>query len=179
MRYRGISLAGAGLVLSATMLAAQATPAAPATPPKPSPAPTSTVAPASAATPAPAAPAVPAAPIKPIGNEIELGRKFTQWFFTAQFDSLFGYFDEEGQQNLGNPAAMQQHLDELVARVGEETAVIEEKVVMRNGKPQYWRTGTYSLAAEPIMIRWVIVNGKILGIGLNPASQAPPIDPVQ
>jgi hypothetical protein len=173
MRYRGIGLAAAGLVLSATMLAAQATPATPSTPPKPAPVPAAT--PAAA----PAVPAAPAAPIKPIGNEIELGRKFTQWLYTAQFDSLFAHADAEGQQTLGKPEEMQAHLDELVARLGDESEVVEEKVVMRNGKPQYWRTSKYTLAPEPFMLRWVIVNGQIMGIGMNPASNPPAIDPVQ
>ena len=183
MISRRIGLATAGLVLSATMLAAQATPATPPSSPRPAPAPVPAVAPAPAVTPAPAAapatPAAPAAPIKPIGNEIELGRKFTQWLFTAQFDSLFAHADADGQQTLGKPEEMQAHLDELVARLGDESEVIEEKVVMRNGKPQYWRTSNYSLAPEPFMLRWVIVKGQIMGIGMNPASQAPPIDPVQ
>ena len=69
--------------------------------------------------------------------------------------------------------------DQFTAQVGEETGLVEEKVVMRKGNPQYWRTANFSMAPEPIMIRWVIVNGEIWGIGLNPASQAPPIDPVQ
>jgi len=183
MRFRGISLAAAGLVLSATMLAAQATPATPPAVPKPAPAPPAAAAPAPAATPAPAAaPAAPAVqnpPIKPVGNEIELGRKFTQWLYTAQFDSLFAHADAEGQQTLGKPEEMQAHLDELVARLGDESEVVEEKVVMRNGRPQYWSTSRYTLAPEPFMLRWVIVNGQIMGIGMNPASNPPAIDPVQ
>jgi hypothetical protein len=35
------------------------------------------------------------------------------------------------------------------------------------------------MAPEPIQIRWVIVDGEIWGIGINPASQAPAIDPDQ
>ena len=177
MRYRGIGLAVAGLILSASALAAQATPATPA---KPAVAPTPAAPPAGVATPVPAAaPAAPAPPIKPIGNEIELGRKFTQWLFMAQFDSLFAHAAGDGQEALGKPEEMQQHLDELVARLGEESDVVEEKVVMRNGKPQYWRTSHYTLAPEPFMLRWVIVNGQIMGIGMNPASMPPPIDPEQ
>jgi hypothetical protein len=181
MSYRRFSLATAGLVLSTTVLASQATPATPATPPKPAPVPA--VAPSAAATPAPpaapAAPVVPAAPIRPVGNEIELGQKFTRWLFTAQFDSLHAHATPEAQEGLGKPEEMQGHLDELVARIGEESEVIEEKVVMRNGQPQYWRTSLYTMAPEPFMLRWVIVNGQIAGIGMNPASRAPAIDPVQ
>jgi hypothetical protein len=175
MSYRRFSLATAGLVLSTTVLAAQTTPA---TPPKPAPVPA--VAPTAAATPAsPAAPVAPSAPIKPVGNEIELGQKFTRWLFTAQFDSLHAHATPEAQEGLGKPEEMQGHLDELVARIGEESEVIEEKVVMRNGMPQYWRTSLYTMAPEPFMLRWVIVNGQIAGIGMNPASRAPAIDPVQ
>jgi len=56
--------------------------------------------------------------------------------------------------------------------------VVEERFVKRNGQTQYWRTSKYSLPSEPIMLRWVLnAKGEILGMGLNPASQAPPIDP--
>jgi len=74
---------------------------------------------------------------------------------------------------------MGEWLDQMSSRAGEETKVLEEKVVMRNGSPQYWRTAEFSMMAEPVMLRWVIVNGEINGVGMNPASQAPPIDPVQ
>jgi hypothetical protein len=97
------------------------------------------VAPSAAATPAPpaspAAPVVPAAPIRPVGNEIELGQKFTRWLFTAQFDSLHAHATPEAQEGLGRPEEMQGHLDELVARIGEESEVIEEKVVCGTASP--------------------------------------------
>jgi hypothetical protein len=170
MSYRRFSLAAAGLVLSTTVLAAQASPATPPAPGKPMAAPATPPAPA-------AAPVAPAAPIRPVGNEIELGQRFTRWLFTAQFDSLHAHATPEAQEGLGKPEEMQGHLDELVARIGEESEVIEEKVVMRNGQPQYWRTSLYTMAPEPFMLRWVIVNGQIAGIGMNPASRAPAIDP--
>jgi hypothetical protein len=143
-----------------------------------------------AQTPAPAAPATattsatataPAAPeVHPkVGNEIELGRKFTAWLYVGQFDSLFTRMSKDAQEQMKSPDEMAGEFDQFTAQVGEETGVVEEKVVMRKGNPQYWRTANFSMAPEPIMIRWVIVNGEIWGIGINPASQAPPIDPVQ
>jgi phosphate-selective porin len=139
---------------------------------------------ASSAT-APAAAAAPAAPAAPpvvhprVGNEIELGRKYTEWLYTGQFDSLFVHMSEDARKDMESASAMSARFDEFVAQAGEETKVMEEKVVMRKGNPQYWRTAEFSMAPEPVMIRWVIVNGEIWGIGINPASQAPPIDPVQ
>jgi hypothetical protein len=114
-----------------------------------------------------------------MGNELELGRKFTQWLYTAQFDSLIAHMSEEARKEMDIPSALSEGLDQLSAQAGEETGVVEEKVVMRKGNPQYWRTANFSMMAEPLQIRWVIVNGEILGIGMNPLSQAPPIDPVQ
>jgi len=136
-----------------------------------------------AQTPAPAASATPTAPapvVHPrVGNEMELGRKYTQWLYVAQFDSLFVYMSVGMRTDMGSADAMAEQFDKFTAEVGEETKVVEEKVVMRNGNPQYWRTADFSMAPEPIMIRWVIVNSEIQGIGINPASQPPPIDPVQ
>jgi hypothetical protein len=114
-----------------------------------------------------------------IGNELELGRKYTQWFYAAQFDSLWAHMSEDSRKEIGQASAMGEWLDQLTTHAGEETKVIEEKVVMRKGNPQYWRTADFSMMAEPLMLRWVIVDGEIFGIGMNPASQAPPIDPVQ
>jgi len=134
---------------------------------------------ASATTQATATPA-PAKVVHPkVGNEIELGRQFTMWLYFGQFDSLYTRLDAESRTELGSPEKMAEEFDSFVAQVGEETELIEEKVVMRNGNPQYWRTANFSQASEPIMLRWVIVNGEIRGIGANPASQAPPIDPEQ
>jgi len=135
---------------------------------------------ASATASATATAADPAPVVHPrVGNEIELGRKYTEWFYTAQFDSLWAHFDEDSRKEIGQASKMGEWLDQLTAQAGEETKVIEEKVVMRKGNPQYWRTASFSMMAEPLMLRWVIVNGEIRGIGMNPASQAPPIDPVQ
>jgi len=124
--------------------------------------------------------AAPAPVVHPrVGNETELGRKYTQWLYTGQFDSLFTHMSEDARKEMESATAMAAQFDQFTAQVGDETKVLEEKVVMRKGNPQYWRTAEFSMAPEPVMIRWVIVNGEIWGIGINPASQAPPIDPVQ
>lgn len=114
-----------------------------------------------------------------VGNEIELGQKFVAFLYTGQFDSLFAHMSEELHTEMVSPDDMAAQWDQFSARIGEETKLLGEMVVMRNGSPQYWRTAEFSMAPEPIMIRWVIVDGEIQGIGINPASQAPPIDPDQ
>ena len=69
-------------------------------------------------------------------------------------------------------------MDQVALQVGTEVEVLEERYVTRNGKPQFWHTGRFSELAEPIQIRWVIEpDGQISGAGINPASQAPQVDP--
>ncbi len=114
-----------------------------------------------------------------VGNEMELGRKYIEWLYTARFDSLFAHMSEETRAEMESPDAMAAQWDQFTAQIGEEAKLLGEMVVMRKGNPQYWRTADFSMSPEPIMIRWVIVNGEIWGIGINPASQAPPIDPEQ
>jgi hypothetical protein len=132
-----------------------------------------------AQTPAPAS-AAPAPTVhNRAGNEMELGQKFTALLYAGQFDSLFAHMSEGIRTDLVSPEDMAAQWDQLSGQIGEEVKLLGEMVVMRNGSPQYWRTAEFSMAPEPVMLRWVIVDGEIQGIGINPASQAPPIDPDQ
>lgn len=104
-------------------------------------------------------------------------RMLTDWFFTARHDSVVAYFPEEERAEI-TTAELQTRLEELTGRVGLESEVIEEKFVKRNGLTQYWRTSKYSNYDEPVLFRWAFNKlGQIAGMGVGPASQAPPIDP--
>lgn len=111
-------------------------------------------------------------------DSLAYARKLTTWFFGGQLDSLHARLDAEGRANM-DLAEMQNHLDEITARAGAEIEVVEEKFVKRNGNTQYWRTAKFSeFTSEPLMLRWAFnPKGEIVGIGFNPLSQAPPIDP--
>jgi hypothetical protein len=103
-------------------------------------------------------------------------RKLTEWFFTARHDSVLPHFASDGHEVTA--AELQRGLEELTARAGLESEVLEEKFVRRNGMTQYWRTGTYTVFEEPVLFRWAFdKQGQIAGMGYGPASQAPPIDP--
>jgi len=111
-------------------------------------------------------------------DSLALARRFTAWFYGGQFDSLMAHHPVASRGDSTLRSSMAQRFEQLTVRAGTETAVIEEKFVMRNGRPQYWRTARFSDLAEPILLRWVIDgNGEITGMGLGPLSQAPPIDP--
>ena len=110
-------------------------------------------------------------------DSMALARKWTKWFYDGSVDSLIA----------AHPAAartpeLKESLDrnylQLTSVGGAEVSVIEEKFIRRNGNTQYWRTANFTeFKAEPLMLRWAVnKNWEIIGIGLNPASQAPPID---
>ena len=113
----------------------------------------------------------------PRPDSLALARKFTTWFYTGQFDSLMAHSSPDRQDSTAR-RRYQENLDQLTVRAGTEVEVIEEKFAMRNGRPQYWRTAKFSNFPEPILLRWVIDGkGELVGMGLGPLSQAPPIDP--
>lgn len=111
-------------------------------------------------------------------DSLERARRFTTWLYTNQTDSLFAYMDSAGQQDMKGPKGWEETVAQLAMRAGTEEQLISERWVTRLGKRQYWRTAKFSGMTEPFLVRWVIVApGKIGGLGLGPASSAPPIDP--
>ena len=137
-------------------------------------------APLVAQTPAPAA-AAPAAAARPAAAPIDslaLARKYTAWFFAGEMDSVLAHHNAEGRAEM-TTAKLQERLMEVASRAGEEDSVIEEKFVKRNGQTQYWRTARFTtFTEEPLVFRLVILpTGEIGGMGFNPLSRTPPIDP--
>jgi hypothetical protein len=108
-------------------------------------------------------------------DSMELGRKYTMWFYTGMADSLIAHMaDKTGV----SPDEIMQALAQMTERAGDEVAVVEEKFITRNGRRQYWRTSTFNKMTEPFLLRWVISpQGEIDGVGMGPLSEAPPIDP--
>jgi hypothetical protein len=111
-------------------------------------------------------------------DSMQIARKYTQWFYTGQLDSVWARHSAGARQQLGTQDELVSRLATLTERAGKELSVIEERFVTRNGARQYWRTATFSNAPEPVLFRWVLApNGEITGMGLGLRSQAPPVDP--
>jgi hypothetical protein len=111
-------------------------------------------------------------------DSLERARRFTTWLYTNQTDSLFAYMDSAGQEDMKGPKGWEETVAQLAMRAGTEEQLIAERWVTRLGKRQYWRTAKFSGMTEPFLVRWVIVApGRIGGLGLGPASSAPPVDP--
>jgi hypothetical protein len=111
-------------------------------------------------------------------DSLERARRYAAWLFTARTDSLWANVDSIARIQFGSASVMDDIAADIAIRAGSEERLIEERWVNRLGKRQYWRTGKYSGADEPVILRLVILpSGKLAGMGVNPVSQAPPIDP--
>ena len=108
-------------------------------------------------------------------DSLELGRKATDWFYHGQTDSL--WYHQADTAGLGSRAEyareLQLRLQVLIRRAGFEDSLMTEEFVKRNSRTQYWRTARFTMNEDPIMIRWAIVDGRIAGMGMNPARLAP------
>ncbi len=110
-------------------------------------------------------------------DSLAIARKYVGWLYETQTDSLWAHTSAGMREDLGSPDWWRQRADEIALRAGSETEVIEERFRMRNGRPQYWRTARFSDFDQPLLVRFVIDDaGMIAGLGLGPASQAPPTD---
>ena len=110
-------------------------------------------------------------------DSMELGRKFTEWFYSSQADSLLAYLIQNPERPM-TAADIERSMLQVTSRAGTEVSVIEEKFITRNGARQYWRTAKMTILEEPFLLRWIITpEGKIGGLGMGPLSAAPPIDP--
>jgi hypothetical protein len=109
-------------------------------------------------------------------DSLGVARQLTLWFYAGVADSLVARYDNSGSPPTKD--AILNQLAQLTTRAGVEEKVLEEKFVKRNGKTQYWRTAKFTQMEEPVLVRWAFSpKGELIGAGLGPKSQAPPIDP--
>jgi len=112
-------------------------------------------------------------------DTMAVGRRATELFYAAKIDSLWLMLSPKAQESLSEDA-LWDRLDVFQQRAGSEIRLLDESIKMRNGRPQYWRTAEYDIATEPILLRWVITDdGRVAGMGMGPASMAPPTDDQQ
>jgi hypothetical protein len=111
-------------------------------------------------------------------DSFDLARKYTQWFYAQQVDSLIAHHSPEARKDTALAARLAGAFKGLTDHAGTEIWVTDERFITRNGQRQYWRTASFTGFAEPVLVRWVMNSkGELTGLGLGPKSDAPPIDP--
>ena len=108
---------------------------------------------------------------------IAKGRQLTDWWYAGQADSIYASMTAEAREEMPKDEFLQQR-DQILAHIGGETRVVEDKMTLRKGNRQYWRESQVEAMEEPVVMRWVFdKEGHVIGLGINPKSRAPEPDP--
>ena len=119
----------------------------------------------------------PAMPPPPTTDLVVAGRKLANWILVNQLDSVVANLGPNVNADTTR-AELSRLVEEIAIRGGNQVKVIEEKVVRRNGRYQYWRTAEFETAPSAVLLRIVVTpDGKYSGHGIGLANNAPPIDP--
>jgi hypothetical protein len=128
-------------------------------------------------TPPSTAEAKPTMPPAPTTDLVVAGRRLATWILANQLDSVTANL-APGSNADTTRMELTRLVGEIAIQGGNELKVIEEKVVRRNGRYQYWRTAEFERAPSAVLLRIVLTpDGKYSGIGIGLANNAPPIDP--
>jgi hypothetical protein len=128
-------------------------------------------------TPTSTANAKPAVPPPPTTDLVVAGRKLTDWILINQLDSVVAHLGPNVNADTTR-AELSRLVEEIAIHGGSQVKVIDEKVVRRNGRYQYWRTAEFETAPSAVLLRIVVTpDGKYSGHGIGLANNAPPIDP--
>ncbi len=109
---------------------------------------------------------------------LALGKSYTRWFLNAHVDSLVAVIDPASLEQMGGADGVHKTMQQVGERAGAQLAVVEEKLTRRRGFIQYWHAGNFSeMTTDQLVIRWLLdEHGKIVGAGVGPRANAPPVD---
>ncbi len=121
--------------------------------------------------------AAPAAAQESPVDSLALARQYSAWLWAGEADSLLAHSAGDMRTRYAEPPGYAAVTEMLATRAGTETAVEEETWKLRNGDCQYWRTARVTGMEGLFLMRWILdPSGRITGMGLGPAAQAPPVD---
>ena len=128
-------------------------------------------------TPPPAAEVKPSMPPAPTTDLVVAGRKIADWILANQLDSVVANLAPASNADT-TKMELTRLVGEIAIRGGTQVKVVEEKVVRRGGRYQYWRTAEFEQAPGAVLLRIVLTpDGKYGGFGIGLAENAPPVDP--
>lgn len=112
-------------------------------------------------------------------SQLELGRRYTQWLYTGQVDSLWARFSPEMRQAIPTPQALSEMRTQIQTQAGDETEVLSERILDPTPEPGmtvYVRTARFAKA--PMNVNVTVVTdsaGIIQGLSVRPERNPPAI----
>src|SRR5262245_49570791 len=79
-------------------------------------------------------------------------RRYSEWFFSGQIDSLWANVNDRGRRAISGPEQLTQRRSQFTQAAGLPVEVVEERFVWRGGARQYWRTIRATSAPELVML---------------------------
>jgi hypothetical protein len=113
-------------------------------------------------------------------TQFELGRRYTQWLYEGQVDSLYSKFSPEMRAAIPTVQAFSDMRMQIQTQAGAETGVVSERILDPTPAPGmtvYVRTARFANA--PMNINVTVVTdaaGIIHGFSVRPAPPENPID---
>jgi hypothetical protein len=113
-------------------------------------------------------------------SQFELGRRYTQWLYEGQVDSLYSKFSPEMRQAIPTVQAFSEMRMQIQTQAGAETGVVSERILDPSTAPGmivYVRTARFANA--PMNVNVTVVTdaaGIIHGFSVRPA---PPENPTE
>lgn len=106
-------------------------------------------------------------------DSLNVGRKYVQWVYEFQVDSLWNAFEERLHGVIGSKDRLQEELDRIALNFGIETAVIEETVTATDGNLVYTREVMFEARPEePAVWRLAVgPDGALKGASVRSKSQ--------
>lgn len=106
-------------------------------------------------------------------DSLAVGRKYVQWVYEFQVDSLWNAFEERLHGVLGSKDRLQEELDRIALNFGVETAVIEETVAATDGDLVYTREVMFEARPEePAVWRLAVgPDGALKGASVRSKGQ--------
>jgi|GEM_PF-1118024 len=110
--------------------------------------------------------------------KMELGRRYTQWLYTAQTDSLWAKFSPEMRQAVPSADVLEEMRMQIQMQAGDETEIVSERILDPSPEPGltvYVRTARFSTAPMNIDVMVATdASGTIQGFSVRPQRPAQP-----
>jgi hypothetical protein len=110
--------------------------------------------------------------------QFELGRRYTQWLYEGQTDSLWAKFSPEMRAAIPTPQDLATMRQQILTQAGTETEVVQERIMDPAPEPGltvYVRSARFS--AAPMIIDVMVgtdASGIIQGMSVRPQRQPDP-----
>lgn len=101
------------------------------------------------------------------------GRRLTRLFYEGELASVWEAMTEEARYEPRTLAGLGEFLEEVREVAGEETAILEERLIREDGVRHYLRVASFARFDGPLHVRWSFgPAGQVIGFYVRPPDSA-------